>query len=395
MRRLLALLSAPDVSPQLSIPLLEPAIQELAALSASANSTAFSEEASLFLARLLCSLGRIYTRQGHLTHAVASCSDRTASAGRIITLGGWTEADYLLRREWALVAINQGDFLAALQDAQALSAALPDIHSQLWPYTPDRSLPFWRAELAGTQFFALHRLGRYEEARQIGELCLEQLAQIPWACNSLASANLAQLHCLWGEYDEGLRLAKESLRSNQAHQQKALSVLSLLILAEAEAGLNRIAEAHEYLRQAIAVSRAYEHPAYLTRSTVALARLELRLGRPVRAQELCEEARVIFQQLGLEWEHISAKIDIGLGWASLTLLGPAAAEAYFTHVLCAAGRAKPMTPWMHWQAWHRLVQAQETRTVSWSYLPSLLHIRRRRILSKHKCPPCSRSWQGG
>ena len=332
MRRLLALLSAPDVSPQLSIPLLEPAIQELTALSASADSTAFREEASLFLARLLCSLGRIHTRQGHLTHAADRVQAGLHLLAGLSRLEGWVEADYLLRREWALVAINQGDYLAALQEAQALSAVLPDIHSQLWPYTPERALPFWRAELAGTQFFALHRLGRYEEARQVGGFCLEQLAQIPWASNSLASANLGQLHCLWGKYDEGLRLAKDSLRDNQAHQQKAMSALSLLIMAEAEAGLNRITEAHEHLRQAIALSRAYEHPAYLTRSTVALARLELRLGRPDRARELCEDARAIFQQLGLEWEHIAAKISVGLGWAMLALLD-AAAEAHFVHAL--------------------------------------------------------------
>jgi tetratricopeptide (TPR) repeat protein len=184
----------------------------------------------------------------------------------------------------------------------------------------------------------LYRLGQYAEAEQVTRQCLKWFEALPWACNANALANLGTLHHLRGEYDEALRLGIESLHANEAHDQQAFSLISLLTMAQAETALGRLADARNHYHRALAVARALDRPATIAQSLAGLAELELVVGRPTEAKARYAEMLAHCQQNELEWGELLAIARIGLGRAALALGDPAAAEASFGRALHCRGR---------------------------------------------------------
>jgi predicted ATPase/DNA-binding SARP family transcriptional activator len=338
LRDLLALLRRVDTSAHVQLQMLEAPRQMLLATLKSRPAGPEIPEAALFLARLLDRRAGCHMQLGKLALAAADVAAGLEYLDGLPPLPGSAEVRFRLRLMQASLLQDRGDFAAAIQLRHALLAELPEIHSQLWPYQPDRTLTYWRAEITAALFYPLHRLGQYAEAEQVTRQCLQWFAPMPWACNANALANLGTLHHLRGEYGEALRLGIESLRANQAHGQQAFGLLSLLTMAQAETALGRLADARGHYQQTLAVARALGRPATTVRSLAGLAELELALGRPTAAKALCEEILASCAQNGLEWGELLAIAWVGLGRAALAQGDPVTAEASFGRTLRCQGR---------------------------------------------------------
>jgi predicted ATPase/DNA-binding SARP family transcriptional activator len=338
LRDLLALVSRMDTSAQVQLQMLEAPRQMLLAILKSREAGPETSEATLFLVRLLDRRSRCHMQIGKLALAAADVTAGLEYLDGLAQTPGLVEARFYLRLTQAVLLPDRGEFAAAIQLRHALLAELPAIHTQLWPYQPDRTLTYWRAEITAALFYPLHRLGQYAEAEQVTRQCLKWFATMPWACNANALANLGLLHHLRGEYGEALRLGIESLRANQAHGQQAFGLISLLTMAQAETALGRLADARTHYQQTLAVARAVGRPATFARGLAGLAELELTMGRPAAAKALYEEMLAHCEQNGLEWGELLALAWIGLGRAALALGDPVTAEASFGRALRCHGR---------------------------------------------------------
>jgi len=335
---LLTLVSRLDTSAHVQLQMLEAPRQMLLATLRSRPAGPETPETALFLARLLDRRSRCHMQIGKLALAAADVTAGLEYLDGLPQTPGLVEARFHLRLTQAALLPDRGDFAAALQLRHALLAELPAIHTQLWPYQPDRTLPYWRAEVTSGLFYPLFRLGEYAEAERAARQALAWFATMPWACNANALANLGALHHLRGEFDEALRLGIESLRANQAHGQQAFGLISLLTMAQAETALGRLADARTHYHQTLAVARALGRPATLARSLAGLAELELTMGRPAAAKAFYEEMLAHCAQNGLEWGELLALAWVGLGRAALALGDPVTAEASFGRALRCHGR---------------------------------------------------------
>lgn len=338
LRDLLAIFGQEDVAAHVKLQVLEPIQQMLEVRLRSRANGAEDAEAALLMARLLLRRARCYGQMGKLAQAIADIETGLERLDELPRTSGWIETRLYLRMTQAYVLTDRGDHEASIQMRHALLEELPQIHEQLWPYQPDRTLLYWQAEITAGLFYPLHRLGRYEEAERVTRQALQWFAAMPWACNANALANLGELHHLRGEYGEALRLGIESLHANEAHGQQVYSLISLLTIARAKTALGRLAEARAHYHRVHAVSRALGRPATLARSMAGLAELELALGRSVKARETYEAMLAFCEQNEVEWGELEAIARIGLGRAALALGDPAAAEAAFSHALRCRGR---------------------------------------------------------
>jgi tetratricopeptide (TPR) repeat protein len=338
LRDLLAIIDQDDVAVHLKLQMVEPVQRMLETRLRSGEAGAEDPEVPLFLARLLLRKATCNWQVGKLAQAIADTEAGQRHLDGLPRTPVWTEVGFRLRMRQAYLLQDRGDYEAAIQLRRALLAELPQIHTQLWPYQPDRTLLYWQAEITAGLFYPLYRLGRYEEAENVTRQALQWFVALPWACNANALANLGSLHHLRGEYGEALRLGIESLQANEAHRQQAFGLTSLLTMAQAETALGRLADARAHYLRVHAVSRALGRPATLARSMAGLAELELALGRSVKARETYAAMLAFCEQNALEWGELEAIARIGLGRAALALGDPAAADAAFSQALRCRGR---------------------------------------------------------
>jgi len=333
LRDLLAIVSYEDASVHAKFQLLEPAQRMLQARLATEAAGPQRAEAAVFMARLLLRRARCYWQVGKLAQAAADITGGLRLLESLPHTPGRSETRLNLRMIQARLQDDLGDFTAAIPLRSELLAELPQIQAELWPYQPDRALPYWQAEIISASFHSFYRLGRYEEAERATRQGLQLFAAMPWACNAIALVNLGTIHFLRGEYDAALRLGIESLHANQAHGQQAFGLVSLLAMAQAEAALGRLAEARGHYQRVQTAARALDRPALFVRSLAGLADLDLTLGRPAKARETFAEMRAFCAQNALEWGELLALAWVGSGRAALALGDRPAAEAAFGRAL--------------------------------------------------------------
>ena len=186
--------------------------------------------------------------------ALATADTGLAFLKRAENGSAWQVTFVFLRVLRAVAISHLGDPVRADQFLCEVLDSLAQPDARRWLPEPEVTLPRWQAWVNVQRGSVLARLGRYAEAIRVDEQAIAQFAA-DGPRLSFASAWVGLLLYLQGAYAEARQRVQASLNDWQARGDRGGIGMGFAFLAEIEATIGEVIQAHDHFRRSLAIAR--------------------------------------------------------------------------------------------------------------------------------------------